>query len=45
MRYDTWGEDTDIVVGGMWFCNECGNVLGRKVSQYENEFCDSSSVG
>lgn len=36
-KKDVWGGDTDIVIGGTWFCNECGNVLGRKISQYENE--------
>ena len=36
-KKDVWGEDTDVVIMGMWFCNECGNVLGRKISQYQNE--------
>lgn len=42
-KKDVWGEDTDIVIGGMWFCNECGNVLGRKLSQYQNDI-DPRSV-
>ena len=36
-KKDVWEENTDIVIGGMWFCNECGNMLGRKISQYQNE--------
>lgn len=36
-KKDARGENTDTVIGGMWFCNECGSVLGRKVSQYEND--------
>ena len=31
-KKDVWGEDTDIVIMGMWFCNECGYLLGRKIS-------------
>lgn len=42
-KKDVWGEDTDIVISGMWFCNECGNVIGRKISRYENEI-DRNSV-
>lgn len=42
-KKDVWGEDTDIVISGMWFCNECVNVLGRKLSQYENEI-DRNSI-
>lgn len=42
-KKDVWGEDTDIVIGGTWFCNECGNLLGRKVSRYENEI-DPNSI-
>lgn len=41
-KKDIWEEDTDIVIGGMWSCNECGNVLGRKISQYENEIDENS---
>lgn len=33
-KKDVWGEDTDIVIMGIWSCNECGDVLGRKISQY-----------
>lgn len=35
-KKDVWKEDTDIIIGGTWFCGECGNVLGCKMSQYEN---------
>lgn len=42
-KKDVWGEDTDIVVLGAWFCNNCGNLLGRKMSQYENDL-DSDSL-
>lgn len=43
LKKDVWEEDTGIVIGGTWFCNECGNILGRKVSQYENEI-DPNSI-
>ena len=36
-KKDVFGEDTDMVILGTWFCNECGDVLGRKMSQYEND--------
>ncbi len=36
-KKDMCGEGTDTVILGMWFCNGCGNVLGRKMSQYEND--------
>ncbi len=36
-KKDVWEEDTDIVIGGIWFCNDCGNVIGRKISRYEND--------
>lgn len=42
-KKDVWEEDTDIVISGTWFCNECGNVIGRKLSQYENEI-DPNSI-
>lgn len=42
-KKDVWGEDTDTVILGMWFCNECGNVLGRKMNQYENDI-DRNSI-
>lgn len=42
-KKDSQGEDTDTVILGMWFCNECGNVLGRKMSQYENDI-DANSI-
>ncbi len=42
-KKDVWEEDTDIVIGGIWFCNECGNVLGRKISQYQNDI-DRNSI-
>lgn len=42
-KKDVWGEDTDIVIMGMWFCNECGYLLGRKISRYENEI-DQNSI-
>lgn len=32
-KKDVWEEVIDIAIGGMWFCGECGNVLGCKVSQ------------
>lgn len=36
-KKDEDGEDTNIVILGTWFCNECGDVIGRKISQYEND--------
>lgn len=42
-KKDNQGEDTDIVILGMWFCNNCGDVLGRKISQYENDI-DANSI-
>lgn len=42
-KKDVRGEAIDIAIGGMWFCGECGNVLGCKVFQYENDI-DSDSV-
>lgn len=34
---DAFGNDTDIVRLGIWFCNKCGNLIGRKMNQYEND--------
>lgn len=34
---DADGNDTDIVRLGAWFCNECGELIGRKMNQYEND--------
>lgn len=42
-KKDVWGEVIDIAIAGMWFCGECGNVLGCKVSQNENDI-DPDSV-
>ena len=42
-KKDTNGEDTDIVILGAWFCNDCGNMLGRKMSEYENDL-DPKSI-
>lgn len=36
-KKDVWGQDTDTVILGTWFCNECGNLIGRRISQYEND--------
>ena len=36
-KKDVFGEDTDIVILGSWFCNDCGNLIGRKMNQYEND--------
>lgn len=41
-KKDANGEDTDIVVLGVWFCNECGNLIGRKMSQYDNDIDKNS---
>jgi hypothetical protein len=41
-KKDVYGEDTDIVILGTWFCNECGNVIGRKMSQYDNDLDEES---
>lgn len=42
-KKDIYGEETDTVILGMWFCKECGNVLGQKISQYENDI-DTNSI-
>lgn len=36
-KKDAEGKNTDIVVLGTWFCNDCGNLIGRKMNQYEND--------
>ena len=36
-KKDANGEETNTAVLGVWFCNHCGEVLGRKMSQYEND--------
>lgn len=41
-KKDVWEEETDIIIEGMWFCRECGNVLGRKMSQYGNDIDENS---
>lgn len=42
-KQDVFGEDTDTVIMGTWFCNDCGTVIGRKMSQYENDL-DPESI-
>lgn len=42
-KKDMSGKETDTVVLGMWFCNKCGNILGRKMNQYENDI-DPDSI-
>ncbi|MBD5530779.1 MAG: hypothetical protein HDQ98_01065 [Lachnospiraceae bacterium] len=42
-KKDNFGKDTDIVILGMWLCSECGNILGRKMNQYENDI-DANSI-
>ena len=39
---DAEGKDTDIVILGMWLCNACGEVIGRKMNQYENDVHENS---
>jgi hypothetical protein len=41
-KKDAYGEDTDIVILGTWFCNKCGDIIGRKMSQYENDLDERS---
>lgn len=41
-KKDVFGEETDIVVLGTWFCSECGNLIGRKMNQYENDLDEGS---
>lgn len=36
-KKDAFGQDTDTVILGTWFCNECGNLIGRRTSQFEND--------
>lgn len=41
-KKDVWGEDTDTVILGMWFCDECGNVIGCKIFECENDIASDS---
>lgn len=36
-KKDKNGEDTDTVILGAWFCNQCGDLIGRRMNQYEND--------
>lgn len=27
---------------GIWMCNNCGNVIGRRMNEYENEIDENS---
>ena len=27
---------------GVWYCNKCGNMIGRKMNQYENDIDENS---
>ena len=41
-KKDAFGEETDIIILGTWFCNKCGNLIGRKISRYENDLNENS---
>ena len=41
-KKDVFGEDTDTIILGTWFCDKCGEVLGRKMNQYENDLDPNS---
>ena len=41
-KKDAFGEDTDTIILGTWLCNECGDVIGKKISQYENDLDENS---
>ena len=32
----------EIVHLGVWYCNKCGNMIGRKMNQYENDIDENS---
>ena len=36
-KKDENGEDTDKAIAGAWFCGKCGDLIGRKMNQYEND--------
>lgn len=27
---------------GVWYCNKCGNIIGRRMNQYENDIDENS---
>ena len=32
----------EISLLGVWYCTECGNMIGRKMNQYENDIDEKS---
>ena len=42
-QLDAWGDETDIIISGIWTCKDCGDVFGRKTSRYQNDV-DSDSL-
>nr|WP_288829766.1 hypothetical protein [uncultured Clostridium sp.] len=41
-KKDVWGEDTEEVISGTWFCRDCGEPMGRKISRYDNDIHEKS---
>ncbi len=39
---DVWGEETEEVISGMWFCGDCAQPLGGKISKYNNDVDEKS---
>lgn len=36
-KKDSSGKKTNIPYLGMWICSDCGETIGRKMNEYENE--------
>lgn len=40
-KKDKNGKDTNIPILGTWMCNECGNTIGRRMNELENEIYEN----
>jgi predicted nucleic-acid-binding Zn-ribbon protein len=43
LKKDRQGMDTDTVTLGVWYCNKCGELVGRKMSEFYNDI-DANSI-
>lgn len=41
-KKDKNGKDTNIPIIGMWMCNECGDIIGRRINEFQNELDENS---
>nr|WP_288828501.1 hypothetical protein [uncultured Clostridium sp.] len=39
---DEWGDETEEAISGMWFCRNCGQPMGGKLSKYTNDVDEKS---